>query len=294
MAAREKPALKAVEEALESLVALANPRPRDGRWIAYVRKSKDDNVNNISLQDQEGLVRRWATDNKREIQRPGLEEAFRRLSHDATIVGLAVARVDRLGRNAAFILADVEELNRMGKNFASVEFQGLVHGPLNPTSNMAYMFLVLGALTAHTERSSIAARTADSAKQRSTRNIGQSRFSPFGTRFRARFPGGEVREAVESGELAGREYHGTKRAPPELVIHEPEAEQAAILAPYLTKLDGEQDPQEVRHGSSPAFLLGVLRERGKDIDHRAKRGSARVPGCLLACSQCCKGRQVPD
>ncbi|KAI9026854.1 Resolvase, N terminal domain-containing protein [Hyaloraphidium curvatum] len=212
MAAREKPALKAVEEALESLVALANPRPRDGRWIAYVRKSKDDNVNNISLQDQEGLVRRWATDNKREIvavysdvlsgtyprgdgrkQRPGLEEAFRRLSHDATIVGLAVARVDRLGRNAAFILADVEELNRMGKNFASVEFQGLVHGPLNPTSNMAYMFLVLGALTAHTERSS---------------------------------------------------YHGTKRAPLDLVIHEPEAEQAAILAPYLTKLDGEPDPQE--------------------------------------------------
>ncbi|KAI9016787.1 Resolvase, N terminal domain-containing protein, partial [Hyaloraphidium curvatum] len=236
MAAREKPALKAVEEALESLVALANPRPRDGRWIAYVRKSKDDNANNISLQDQEGLVRRWAADNKREIvavcsdvlsgtyprgdgrkQRPGLEEAFGRLSRDATIVGLAVARVDRLGRNAAFILADVEELNRMGKNFASVEFQGLVHGPLNPTSNMAYMFLVLGALTAHTERSSIAARTADSAKQRSTRNIGQSRFSPFGTRFRARFPGGEVREAVESGELAGREYHGTKRAPLELV-----------------------------------------------------------------------------
>ncbi|KAI9033221.1 hypothetical protein DFJ74DRAFT_651238, partial [Hyaloraphidium curvatum] len=204
----------AVEEALESLVALANPRPRDGRWIAYVRKSKDDNANNISLQDQEGLVRRWAADNKREIvavyndvlsgtysrgdgrkQRPGLEAAFKGLSRDPTT----------LGRNAAFILADVEELNRMGKNFASVEFQGLMHGPLNPTSSMAYMFLVLGALTAHTERSSIAARTADSAKQRSTRNIGQSRFSPFGTRFRARFPGGEVREAVESGELAGRD-----------------------------------------------------------------------------------------
>ena len=166
----------ATADAIRSAFSLFDSRgelkapPASTLWIAYVRKSVDDGNGNLSLQDQEDMIREWAAARDlsihrifREVasgglskdsgKRPELQNALRLLHGSPNVAGLVVARLDRLGRMSADVLQDVRDVEHARKSFACAMQQQLVFGPYAPPEArmVAWMLLQMHSLVAQME-----------------------------------------------------------------------------------------------------------------------------------------------
>ncbi|KAI8850039.1 hypothetical protein BC829DRAFT_416329 [Chytridium lagenaria] len=153
-------------------------------FVAYVRKSVDDKADNRSLEDQIVMIKRWAT-----YRGKGLQEALDLVHSNDTIAGLAVYRLDRFSRNTCHALGAIQDLVDKGKNFVSISEDGLLFGPLAVESQeiSAMTQLLVKCLFAEIERLSAMKRTKDHVQTRREQEVGQSRFSPFGSIFTGTF-----------------------------------------------------------------------------------------------------------
>ncbi|KAJ3070357.1 hypothetical protein HK102_006701, partial [Quaeritorhiza haematococci] len=192
-----------VNVALNSIISsCTDPNEQDTSsqsksWVAYLRKSVDDQRNNESLQDQKSAINLWA--NRLGItihrffqdvysggsdSRPGLQQAISTLTQeDARISGLVVFSLDRLSRNILHTLGTIEDICDKGKCFASVSEPDINFGPHVhlELEQRSRMFLLMRCVIAESERLNAKSRTRNYTQQRIQRGKGGSGNSPYGT-----------------------------------------------------------------------------------------------------------------
>jgi DNA invertase Pin-like site-specific DNA recombinase len=248
-------------------------------WVVYVRKSVDDDRDNVSLTDQEGVVRSWAAKMNYDIhpdifsdvlsgvldsgegpkRRPGLQRAMECLEHPQHC-GLVVFRLDRLSRSTFLTLKLLNSIELLRKNFASASEEHLCFGPIfEPEKEMqSRMMLLFHCIMAETERYNARLRTKAACDQRARRGLGQSRYSPYGTRFQVK-TAGNVSESHDSAILKAT----VSQSPLSIVPHEGEVKQMLSLIRFsASQIASDNTWPDGR------LLLNHLRSRGIDNDHR--------------------------
>ena len=171
------------------------------KWIGYVRKSVDDQQDNVSLVHQKQILKDWAekygycielvfedvSSGSTLRKRPGLQQAIDTLiDSKQDYVGIVSYRMDRFSRKTEDVMSLLREIDDHDKNYASASEPELFFGYLSPLgkNNLEQrMSLLIKCLIAEAERINIITRTRDSAHQRRVKHLGQSAYSPYGTRF---------------------------------------------------------------------------------------------------------------
>jgi DNA invertase Pin-like site-specific DNA recombinase len=257
--------------------------PDDGAtrktWIAYVRKSVNDDRDNVSLADQEGVIRAWATKMDHQLhgvlfsdvlsgvydlgegprRRPGLARAMECLV-DSKHCGLVVYRLDRLSRSTFLTLKLLNSLESRKKNFASASEDHLCFGPIfEPEKEMrSRMMLLFHCIMAEVERYNARIRTKAACQQKASRGIGQSRYSPHGTRFRIQSDAGII-DSHDSTTLKSNGAQSQLR----LVPHEAEITQMKCLIQFTAIQIATRNVW-----STGGSMLQHLQHCDLDADHR--------------------------
>ncbi|KAI9026947.1 Resolvase [Hyaloraphidium curvatum] len=264
------------------------------RWIAYVRKSLDDGSDNLSLVDQIGIIRDWATargdivvavheelasgalpKGPGAFERKELHAAFVSLLASNDYAGLVVVRLDRLSRDMVATHSYIQELTQARKSFVCVNQPELTFfWSGSAPSATSWLSLAMNSLMAQFEREQVRERTKTSVAQRVRRGIGVSLHSPFGTQFEATMPDGTRRLSFSSSDLVGRARSNGKASPLNIVDHPAEREQFLLLAAFHLSALRKGQKRE------PRKYADLLSKHSVNVNHR-NPGKLRTNGNLV-------------